>query len=87
MSMVAATIAMFLLGIVMNGLFAGYETGFISADRIRIRHLAEEEQDARAKRLLRDIERPDTMLTVVLVGTNVSLIFGTLALTKQIEQV
>ena len=87
MSIVAATIAMFLLGIVMNGLFAGYETGFILADRIRIRHLAEEEQDARAKRLLRDIERPDTMLTVVLVGTNVSLIFGTLALTKQIEQV
>jgi len=87
MTIVVITVAMFLLGIVLNGLFAGYETGFISADRIRIRHLAEEENNARAKELLRHTERPDRMLTVVLVGTNVSLIFGTLALTKQIPQV
>lgn len=76
------TVATFFLGIALNGLFAGYETGFISADRIRIRHLAEEEGNEKAKRLLSDLEKPDRMLTVVLIGTNVSLIFGTLALTK-----
>jgi putative hemolysin len=86
MSIIFLTITTFLLGIALNGLFAGYETGFISVDKIRIRYLAEEEDDVRAKRLLRDIARPDSMLTVVLIGTNVSLIFGTLALTKQIPQ-
>lgn len=79
------TIAMFFLGIALNGLFAGYETGFISADRIRIRFLADEEQDQKAQRLLRDMDHPDKMLTVVLIGTNVSLIFGTMALTQFIE--
>ena len=76
------TIVTFFLGIALNGLFAGYETGFISADRIRIRYLAEEENNDRAKHVLKALEKPDKMLTVVLIGTNVSLIFGTLAITK-----
>ena len=85
MSMILViTVVTFFLGIALNGLFAGYETGFISADRIRIRYLAEEENDEMAKRLLSEIERPDKMLTVVLIGTNVSLIFGTLAITKSL---
>lgn len=84
MTMAIACIALFFLGIVLNGLFAGYETGFLSADRIRIRHLADEEKDPRAIQLLRDLEKPDKMLTTVLIGTNVSLIFGTMALSQQI---
>jgi len=76
-------ISVFLLGVLLNGLFAGYETGFYSADRIRIRHKAEEEDDAKAKKLMGELAKPDKMLTVVLVGTNISLIFGTYALTKQ----
>ncbi|MFP6582979.1 MAG: hemolysin family protein [Candidatus Hydrogenedentota bacterium] len=84
MSVVLFSIGIFFLGIALNGLFAGYETGFISADKIRLRYLAEEEDNAKAKQLLRHIEAPDTMLTIVLVGTNVSLIFGTLAITNQI---
>ena len=87
MLIVVTTVAMFVLGIILNGLFAGYETGFISADRIRVRYLAEDEEDPRAIRLLKHLDHPDRMLTVVLVGTNVSLIFGTLAITKQIEHV
>lgn len=86
MSIVMITMGLFFLGIALNGLFAGYETGFISADRIRIRYLAEEEDHPNAKRLLKHLETPDSMLTIVLVGTNVSLIFGTMAVTKQIEQ-
>jgi putative hemolysin len=75
-------IGLFVLGIVLNGLFAGYETGFISADRIRIRYLAEEEKEPKAIRLLGEMEKPEKMLTVVLIGTNVSLIFGVFALTN-----
>jgi putative hemolysin len=78
-------ISTFLLGVLLNGLFAGYETGFYSADRIRIRHKAEEENDSKATTLLKELESPDKMLTTVLVGTNISLIFGTLALTRQLE--
>lgn len=77
--------ALFVLGIALNGLFAGYETGFISADRIRMRYLADEEQDARAKVLVHEMERPEKMLTTVLIGTNVSLIFGTFALTSYVR--
>lgn len=87
MTVIMTTVATFFLGILLNGLFAGYETGFISADRIRVRYLAEDEEDPRAISLLNHLNRPDRMLTVVLIGTNVSLIFGTLAITKQIEQV
>ena len=78
-------ISIFLLGVLLNGLFAGYETGFYSADRIRIHHKAEEENDSKAKRLMHELGSPDKMLTTVLVGTNISLIFGTLALTRQLE--
>ncbi len=86
MSVIIMPVAIFFLSIALNGLFAGYETGFISMDRIRIRYLAEEENHEKAKRLLRDIENPDKMLTVVLVGTNVALIIGTLAITKVFEE-
>jgi putative hemolysin len=87
MTLFIITVTTFFLGIALNGLFAGYETGFISLDRIRVRFLAEEENDTQAKKLLRHVEAPDMMLTIVLVGTNVSLIVGTLAITKQIPQV
>jgi len=85
MSAFLIAIGLFFLGIVLNGLFAGYETGFYSADRVRVRHLAKDEKNLSASRLLESMERPDHMLTVVLIGTNVSLIFGTFALTTQIE--
>jgi len=87
MSFIILSLAVFLLGIVLNGLFAGYETGFISADRIRIRHLSEEEKNARATKLLHEMQHPDKMLTMVLIGTNISLIVGTMALQSVIEVV
>ncbi len=75
----------FLIGVVLNGLFSGYEIGFISADRIRMRYLAEEEKDSRAIRLLAELQKPEKMLITVLVGTNVALIVGTYALTSLVE--
>lgn len=83
--MTAALILAFVLGVALNALFAGYETGFACLDRIRLRYLATEERNARAAYLLRQRENPDWMLTMLLVGTNIALIIGTLALTKLVR--
>lgn len=77
-------IVVFFLGIALNALFAGYETGFLSVDSIRLRHRSEEEQDPAAQYLLQARQRPDHMLTTVLVGTNISLIAGTYAITNAV---
>jgi CBS domain containing-hemolysin-like protein len=79
----AGAIALFLLGVVLNGLFAGYETGFVSADRIRIAHRAEEDRDPRAVYLLRHMLAPERMITTVLIGTNGALIIGSMALSSR----
>jgi CBS domain containing-hemolysin-like protein len=81
-SFVLTALLFFVLGIALNALFSGYEIGFISADRIRMRYLAEEEKDVRAALLLAEMHRPEKMLTTVLIGTNAALIAGTFALTS-----
>jgi len=73
---------LFLLGVALNALFAGYETGFVMANPIRVRHMAESENDPPAKRLLLYLEHPDRMITVLLLGTNIALVMGSLALTR-----
>lgn len=84
-SFLAISFGFFLLGILLNALFSGYEIGFISADRIRMRYLAEEEEEPRAIRLLAEMQRPEKILITVLVGTNIALIFGTYALTSLVQ--
>lgn len=81
----AVSLAFFILGILLNALFSGYEIGFISADRIRMRYLAEEEEEPRAIRLLAEMQKPEKMIITVLIGTNVALIFGTYALTSLVQ--
>lgn len=84
MSIWIVALLVFFLGVLLNAFFAGYETGFVSADRIRIAHRAEEEGDENAKVLLKHMLAPERMITMVLVGTNGSLILGTMALTSRI---
>lgn len=79
------SLVFFVLGILLNGLFSGYEIGFISADRIRMQYLADEEKEPRAIRLLAEIQKPEKMLVTVLIGTNVALIVGTYALTSLVK--
>ena len=55
---------------------AAAETALTSVNRIRLRSLAEE-GDARAKRILRVLEQPQTFLSTILVISNVSLIVAT----------
>lgn len=77
-------ILLFTAGILLNAFFAGYETGFVAINRIRIRHMAEEEQNRHAQVLVRYLNDPARMITVVLVGTNLSLVMGTIALTREL---
>lgn len=82
-----AAILLFVAGILLNAFFAGYETGFVAINRIRIRHMAEEDRNRHAKVLLRYINDPARMITVVLVGTNLALVMGTIALTNKLGEI
>lgn len=86
MTGVAISLLIFGCAVVLQGLFAGYETGFVSTNPIRIRHLAVEEKNARAARLLGHINNPGRMLTTLLIGTNLAVIAGTIAVTRQVER-
>ena len=68
--------------IVVQALFAGYETGFVSLNPLRIRYLAEEEGRDRARRLLRYSAKPDQMLAMLLIGTNIATIVASIALAR-----
>lgn len=57
---------MFLLG---SGFYSGMETGIVSVNRVRLRHLVKR-RDKRALKVQHYIEDPDRMLATTLVGTN-----------------
>jgi len=79
----------FFLAILFQGLFAGYETGFIlsKANPIRVRHLAEAERQPRAIRLAALLDNTEVVLTMLLIGTNLGTIAGTVALTRGLEMI
>lgn len=79
-------VLLFLAVMLLQGLFAGYETGFVSSNQIRVRYLAEQENSSRAKRLLAHIERPDSMITMLLVGTNLMVVAGTLIVSMVVQE-
>lgn len=85
MSLIVMPLVLFGLTVVLQALFAGYETGFVSSNPIRVRHLAEENEDRRAARLLRYIESPDQMITMLLIGTNLMVVIGTLEISSVVE--
>jgi len=82
MSVPVTMLALFAMGVALNALFAGYETGFLSCNPLRVRQLAEKEGLKNAGYLNKYLERPGYLLTVVLLATNISLIFGTLVITR-----
>ncbi len=74
-------ILIFILSLIICGFFGGYETGFVSANLFRIRHLAEKERKPAAMRLVVHYENPNRLITMLLVGTNLAMVIGTTALT------
>lgn len=53
--------------ICMSGFFSGSETGMMSLNRYRLRHLARK-KNRNAMRIMRLLERPDRLLGVILIG-------------------
>ncbi|MBP8130868.1 MAG: HlyC/CorC family transporter [Candidatus Hydrogenedentes bacterium] len=76
------TVFVFFMALLLNAFFAGYETGFVACNPIRVRYLAEKEKNLNARALLRFMERPDHMLTLLLIGTNLALVTSTFAFTQ-----
>ena len=82
MSGIGVALLIFVVALLLRALFAGYETGFVSTDPIRMRFLAEDDQAGRARLFLRYAHNPDQMLSMLLIGTNLATIIGTMAVTR-----
>ena len=55
--------------IIASGFFSGSETGLMSLNRYRLRHLADNNRRG-AKRALRLLSRPERLIGVILLGNN-----------------
>lgn len=67
------------------GFFSSAETSVLAANRMRLRHLAGR-GSRRAARVLLFLEKPDSFLTSILFGNNVSLVAATSLLTVLISR-
>jgi putative hemolysin len=64
---------LFLL-VVCVGLFSGYEMGYISVDKIKLRYLAN--TDKRAHLMWKLLSEPENFLSAMLIGTNVCIVIA-----------
>lgn len=64
-----ALFSILVLLILISGYFSGSETGMMSVNRYRIRHMANE-GDKRALRVERMLGRPDRLIGLILIGNN-----------------
>jgi len=71
------------LFVLVQGFFAGYETGVVSANPIRLSHLVEA-GSRNAKAYCRLVHRRDRVLTLTLVGTNVAVVCATILVAGRI---
>ena len=74
-----------LLLLLMQGFFSGSEIALVNADKLKLRHLASNDNKG-AKMVLKLFRRPEVLLGTTLVGTNMSLVaqttLGTLLMIK-----
>ena len=64
-----------LIMIKLQAFFSGVEMSLISADRIKIQHLAEK-QNKNAKIIIKLLKNPNILFSTTLIGVNVSLVLG-----------
>ncbi len=73
--MIFSDLILILLCLIGAGFFDGMETGVISLNRMRLRHLAE--TGDRAARILQNfLQQPDRLLGTTLVGTNICIVIA-----------
>ncbi|MEE8420045.1 MAG: DUF21 domain-containing protein, partial [Dehalococcoidales bacterium] len=69
MSTIELYLVLFVLCLLLSAFFSSAETAFISLQRIRMRHLVENNVRG-AKRVARMIEQPEKLLSTILLGNN-----------------
>jgi CBS domain containing-hemolysin-like protein len=69
--------------VMVQALFAGYETGVVSANPIRVNHLAQE-GSVSARIYSRLVRRRDRLLILTLVGTNIAVVWATILVASRI---
>ena len=75
-----STIIIIIICLLLEGFFSGSEIGVVSADQIKLRHLAAKGSRG-AKLALRMLKKPEWLLSVTLVGTNISVVTNTTMVT------
>ena len=70
------TLLIIALCLLLEGFFSGSEIGVISADQIKLRHKAAKGSKG-AQLALTMLEKPEWLLSVTLVGTNISVVTNT----------
>ncbi len=75
MDIVLTLIAIVVL-LLLEGFFSGSEMALVNADRIRL-HARANQGHKGARLVLQMLERPDVLLTITLVGTNISVVMLT----------
>jgi putative hemolysin len=73
--MILSDLILLLCCLIGAAFFAGMETGIISLNRMRLRHLAEK-GDKAARILQNFLEQPDRLLGTTLVGTNLFIVMA-----------
>ena len=73
---VPLTLLIILLCLLAEGFFSGSEIGVVSADQIKLRHLAAKGSKG-ARLALKMLEKPEWLLSTTLVGTNISVVTNT----------
>ena len=79
------TMSIIFLCLLLEGFFSGSEIGIVSADQIKLRHLAAKGSKG-AKLALKMLEKPEFLLSVTLVGTNISVVTNTTMVTALMIQ-
>jgi len=69
-----------LLFLILEGFFSGSEIGMVSADRVLLKHDAARGSKG-ARLTLTMLEKPERLLTITLIGTNLSTVFNTTMVT------
>ena len=70
---IAVTLFFILILLLVKGFFSGSEIALVNADKVKLQHRAKQ-GDKGAKMVLDAFKRPDELLSITLVGTNISTI-------------
>ncbi len=73
-------VAILVMALFLKAFFSGAETAVIASDRMQINHLRRQ-GDARAALVERLLEKPERLLGVTLLGTNLSMVVATVTAT------